>query len=107
MTKTERNYSTYDRELLAIVSAIRHIRHHLLGKRFVLGTDHRPLQYFPVTRDSWGRRARWLAEPQLYDLSIHYVENTQNCVADGLSRFGFAKKPTDTIANVTSHDKPS
>ena len=107
MTKTERNYSTYDRELLAIVSAIRHFRHHLLGRRFVLRTDHRPLQYFPVTRDPWGRRARWLAELQLYDFSIQYVEGTQNCVADALSRLGFAKEPTDTIANVTSHDKSS
>ena len=107
MTKTERNYSTYDRELLAIVSAIRHFRHHLLGRRFVLRTDHRPLQYFPVTRDLWGRRARWLAELQLYDFSIQYVEGTQNCVADALSRLGFAKEPTDTIANVTSHDKSS
>ena len=107
MTKTERNYSTYDRELLAIVYAIGHFRHHLLGRRFVLRTDHRPLQYFPVTRDPWGRRARWLAELQPYDFSIQYVEGSQNCVADALSRLGFAKEPIDTIANVTSHDKSS
>ena len=102
MTKAERNYSTYDRELLAIVSAIRHFRRHLLGRRFVLRTDHKPLQYFPVTRDSWGRHARWLAELQLYDFSIQYIEGTQNCVADALSRLGFAKEPIDTIANVTT-----
>ena len=51
MTKTERNYSKYDRQLLAIVSTIWHFCHHLLGRRFVLWTDHRPLQYFPITRD--------------------------------------------------------
>ena len=106
MTKTERNYSTYDREMLAIVLAIRHFRHHLLGKRFLLRTDHKPMQYFPVTRDHWGRRARWLADLQLYDFSIQYFEGTQNCVADALNLLGFAKEPIDTIAKATaSHDK--
>ena len=46
-------------------------------------------------------------ELQLYDFSIQNVEGTQNCVADALSRLGFAKEPTETIANVTSHDKSS
>ena len=92
MTKTERNYLTYDRELLAIVLATWHFRHHLLGRRFVLRTDHRALKYSPVTRDPWSRRARWLAKLQLYDFSIQYVEGTQNCVADALSRLGFANE---------------
>jgi hypothetical protein len=58
LSKTERRYSTYDREFLAIVMAVRHFRHHLLGEHFRLRTDHRPLQFLSTASDPWGRRAR-------------------------------------------------
>ena len=41
--KAERNYSTFDKELLAVHSAIRHFRHMLEGTQFTIQTDHRPL----------------------------------------------------------------
>ncbi len=58
LSKTERRYSTYDREFLAVVMATRHFRHHLLRTKFLLRTDHFPLQYLSTAKDPWGRRDR-------------------------------------------------
>ena len=102
LSKSERNYSTYDRELLAMVGAIRHFRHHLLGTRFTLRSDHRPLQFLQTTKDPWGirRRARWL-EDQQYNFTLEHVKGTQNPVADALSRIG------DTVRNLCAPPTPT
>jgi hypothetical protein len=42
----EKNYATYDLELAAVVHALRKWRHYLMGKKFVLRTDHNSLKYF-------------------------------------------------------------
>ena len=68
-----------------------HFRHHLIGTRFRVRTDHRPLQFRSVVKDPWGRRARWTAELEEYTFSMEYIEGHQNRVADldALSRLGF------------------
>jgi hypothetical protein len=43
LSKAEINYSAFDRELLAVVAAIRHFRYILEGRSFVIFTDHKPL----------------------------------------------------------------
>jgi hypothetical protein len=43
LNKAEANYSAFDRELLAVVAAIRHFRYMLEGRKFVIFTDHKPL----------------------------------------------------------------
>ena len=95
------NYSTYDRELLAMVAAIRHFRHHLLGTRFTLRSDHRPLQFLQTTKDPWGRRARWLEDLQQYHFTLEHVKGTQNPFADALSRTG------DTVGNLRAPHTPT
>ena len=69
--------------------AVRHFRHHLIGTRFRVRTDHRPLQFRSVVKYPWGRRARWIAELEEYSFSMEYIEGHQNKVADALSRLGF------------------
>ena len=46
LSKTERNYSTSEKELLAIILAIEHFRQFLNGKEFEVFTDHQPLKYY-------------------------------------------------------------
>ena len=89
LSKTERRYSTYDREFLAVIAAVRHFRHHLLGATFRLRTDHRPLQFMTNAKDPWGRRARWIAELQEYDFEMKFIDGRDNLVADALSRLEF------------------
>lgn len=45
LSTTESKYSTYDRELLSIHLAVKHFRHLLEGRNFVILTDHRPLTF--------------------------------------------------------------
>lgn len=45
LTETQRKYSAYDRELLAIYTAVKHFRHQLEGRPFTIMTDHKPLIY--------------------------------------------------------------
>lgn len=45
LTTTEKNYCTYDRELLAVFAAIEFFQHIVDGRQFIVRTDHRPLIY--------------------------------------------------------------
>ena len=89
LSKSEKRYSTYDQEFLAIVMAIRHFRHHLLGTTFRLRTDHRPLQFMSTTKDPWEQRARWIVELKEYSFTVEYIESQRNVVEDALSRLGY------------------
>ena len=77
LSKTKRRYSTYDREFLAIMMTV-HFRHHLLGTNFLLRTDLRPPQYISVTKDPWGRHARWIAELEENCFTVEYIDGDRN-----------------------------
>lgn len=65
LTAAERRWSTYDRELWAIVWAVRYFRHYLGLRPFTIITDHRPLlglRKLPVDNDRTRRRSRWALE---------------------------------------------
>ncbi len=68
LSKSEVNYSTFDRELLAAVSGIKHFRTRLEGRPFELWTDHKPL-IFPCTesrrRPRAASNATWLSSPNI------------------------------------------
>jgi hypothetical protein len=84
----ESKYSTFERELLAAVAAIRHFRHILEGRNFQLWTDHRPL-VTALTRVSepWSaRQQRHLAAIAEFTSDLRYVPGPANVVADALSR---------------------
>jgi hypothetical protein len=88
MTPAERNYEIYDRELLAVVTALKHWRKQLLGARedFEIWTDHKNLQYFRTPQDINRRQARWIGDMAEYHFTLHHIEGVKNKGADGLSR---------------------
>ena len=55
----ERNYSTVEKEALAIKWAITKLSYYLLGHEFLLVTDHAPLKWMATTKDSNARVTRW------------------------------------------------
>ncbi|GFY29158.1 retrovirus-related Pol polyprotein from transposon 17.6 [Trichonephila clavipes] len=64
LTSSEKSYSAYDRELLAIYSAIRHFRYMLEARDFTVFTDHKPLTYAfrqKVTSVLHGRSVSWIS----------------------------------------------
>ena len=85
MTPAERQYSTIQKECLAIVYATKQFRHYLLGRHFNLFTDHAPLQWLSAQKME-GLLCRWALCLQEYDFSIMYRKGTQNQNADVLSR---------------------
>lgn len=87
LTSTQRKYSTFDRELLAIYTAIKHFRYYLEGKEFVIFTDHKPLTtaLFSKTEKS-PRQTRHLEYIAQFTQNIQHIKGTSNIVADALSR---------------------
>jgi len=55
----QENYSTFDKELLAIVGALEHFRSELTGCSFIILTDNKTLVSFPTQYDLTGKRCRW------------------------------------------------
>lgn len=84
----ETKYSTYDRELLAVYSSVRHFRHMLEGRPFTIFSDHKPLSFaFRQKADKCSpRQLRHLEFISQFSTDIRYVSGDQNCVADALSR---------------------
>lgn len=86
LNKAETNYSTTEKELLAIIWATKYFRPYLFGRKFTLYTDHKPLTYMFSTKDGNPRLVRWRLSLSEYSFDIQYKAGKQNVVADGLSR---------------------
>jgi hypothetical protein len=86
LTPAERNYPVHDREMLAVVYALRKWRHYLLGRPVTILTDHKALEYFATQPHLNERQARWSGLLAEFDYRISHRPGKQNQVADALSR---------------------
>lgn len=86
LSDTESRYSTIERELLAIIWAIKHFRPYLYGQKFFIYTDHRPLAWLNSMKDPSSKLTRWRLSLQDYNFEIIYKNGKQNTNADALSR---------------------
>ncbi|XP_073149101.1 uncharacterized protein [Henckelia pumila] len=78
--------SAYERELMALVLAIEHWSHYLLGRKFVVVTDHKPLRSLLQQRITTPDQQYWLAKLLGYEFEIKHKGGTENWAADALSR---------------------
>ncbi|GFV10603.1 retrovirus-related Pol polyprotein from transposon opus [Trichonephila clavipes] len=87
LTSSEKSYSAYDRELLAIYSAIRHFRYMLEARDFTVFTDHKPLTYaFRQKSDKCSpRQIRQLDFISQFTTNIVHIPGSDNIAADVLS----------------------
>nr|VZI47949.1 unnamed protein product [Spirometra erinaceieuropaei] len=86
LSKPQRNYCTYRRELLAIITFIKQFRPYLLGRPFIVRSDHKALQWLQSTKDAEGQLARWQEILQEYKFTCIYRSGKQHANADALSR---------------------
>ncbi len=86
LKNAELNYSTYDKELLAIHDAFKHWRCYLDGNKSTFYTDHNPIVHIMKQSTLNNRQTRWVSDLWNQDLTIQYVPGKKNVVADSLSR---------------------
>ncbi|GJY46572.1 putative reverse transcriptase domain-containing protein [Tanacetum coccineum] len=82
----EKNYTTHDLELGAMVFALKMWRHYLYGTKCVVFTDHKSLQYILDQKELNMRQRRWLKLLSDYDCELRYHPGKANVLADALSR---------------------
>ncbi|GJQ93514.1 putative reverse transcriptase domain-containing protein [Tanacetum coccineum] len=82
----EKNYTTHDLELGAVVFALKIWRHYLYGTKCTVFTDHKSLQHILNQKELNMRQRRWLKLLSDYDCDIRYHPGKENVVADALSR---------------------
>ncbi|CCE31587.1 uncharacterized protein CPUR_05440 [Claviceps purpurea 20.1] len=88
LTAAEINYQIHDKELLSIISTIKHFRGELRSCRrtFTILSDHRNLQYFMTTRMLSERQIRWAEELSYYNFTIKFRAGKDSEKPDLLSR---------------------
>nr|CTR11708.1 unnamed protein product [Calliphora vicina] len=88
LTDTEKRYSTYDRELLAIYAAIKYFRDYVEGREFSVHTDHKPLifAFSQKPEKASPRQLRQLNFIGQFTTNFKHVKGTENVVADAFSR---------------------
>ncbi|XP_073821522.1 uncharacterized protein [Musca autumnalis] len=96
LSKSEKSYSTYDRELLAIYKAVKYFRHMLEARHFVIKTDYKPLIYAFSQRPEKAspRQLRNLDFISQFTTDIIYLSGPENTVADAFSRLNEISMPS-------------
>lgn len=100
LTTTEHNYSNIEREALAIVWTTDRARQFLMGKTFLLKSDHRPLEFIfnprkELPKVTTYRILRWAIRLMAFDFDIEYVKGNTIPHVDALSRLRFYREEKD------------
>jgi hypothetical protein len=88
LSKTERRYSTIEREMLAMIWATKHYRVYLTSVEFDILTDHKPLVHLRNLKECSPRMIKWRGKLEEFNFRIIYIKGSENTCADTLSRLG-------------------
>ena len=106
LTPTECRYAQIEREALAVVFGVTKFRQYLMGRKFVVKTDHRPLVKLlgcnePIPSLASTRIKKWAMMLAAYDYQIEYFAGKDNVYADFLSRQALTNVPPSDSEKVT------
>ena len=85
LNEAQRNYTTTEKELLAVVYALDKFRSYLIGSDIVIFTDHSALKYLLTKQNSKARLIRWVLFLQEFNIQIRDKKGVENVVSDHLS----------------------
>ena len=85
LSKSEWSYCVTRRKLLAVVVFTKYFRYFLIGKHFILHTDHGSLTWLRNFREPKGEMARWLEHLQEFDFTIFHQQEKKHTNTDALS----------------------
>lgn len=94
LNTAERNYSTTEKELCAILFAIEKFRPYVEGSHFRVITDHSCLQWLRSVKNPSGRLARWILQLQQFDFEVVHRKGRLMTVVDCLSRAPYNVEPS-------------
>ena len=90
MNEAQRNYTTTEKELLAVVYALDKFRAYLVGSDIIIFTYHSALKYLLTKQNAKERLIRWVLLLQEFNLQIRDKKGIENVVVDHLSRLTIA-----------------
>nr|GEV26780.1 hypothetical protein [Tanacetum cinerariifolium] len=117
MTEAESNYTTTEKEMLAVVYAFKKFCSYLIMNKSIVYTDHSALKYLFAKKDAKARLLRWIVLLQEFDFKVVDIKGARNYAADHLSRLEnpyenvFDPKeineffPLETISKLSHHDQ--
>jgi hypothetical protein len=108
LSPAKRNYDIYDRELLAIIYAVKAFRYLLLGaqEKFLIRSDHENLMYVKSPQKITTRQAQWNELLQNYNFELIHFPGKSNTIADLLSRrkdFEGGVNPNESVTLLPEH----
>nr|GEZ80893.1 reverse transcriptase domain-containing protein [Tanacetum cinerariifolium] len=117
MTEAEANYTTTEKEMLAVVYAFEKFCSYLIMNKSIVYTDHSALKYLFSKKDAKERLLRWILLLQEFDFKVVDTKGAENYAVDHLSRLEnpyenvFDPKeinesfPLETISKLAYHDQ--
>nr|GEZ21152.1 DNA-directed DNA polymerase [Tanacetum cinerariifolium] len=96
MTEAETNYTTTEKEMLAVVYAFEKFRSYLIMNKSIVYTDYSALKYLFAKKDAKARLLRWILLLQEFDFKVVDTKGAENYAADHLSRL---ENPYENVFN--------
>jgi hypothetical protein len=93
--------STYEKELVALVAAVKKWRPYVLGHPLTIKTDHQSLKYLLEQKIGTPMQQRWVSKLLGYDFLVEYKKGQENKVADALSRRNEEDEPVITLSVIS------